>query len=38
MKYFFHKFLTTRKGHFDFKFKNNARAFLEFVDFKKCQS
>jgi hypothetical protein len=29
--------MTTGRGYEDFMLKNNARAFLEHVDFRKCQ-
>jgi hypothetical protein len=36
VKEIFNKFLNVRKGHFSFMFKNNARAFLEPIDFRRC--
>jgi hypothetical protein len=33
----FYKFFIAGRGHFSFMFKNNARAFLEPVDFKRCR-
>jgi len=37
IKEIFYKFLIAQKGRFSFMFKNNARVFLQLVDFKKCQ-
>jgi hypothetical protein len=31
------KFLIAKRGCFSFMLKNNAKAFLKLVDFRKCQ-
>jgi hypothetical protein len=36
VKDFFYKFLTIKRGHFNFMFKNNVRVFLDIDDFKRC--
>ncbi len=37
LKEIFYKFMSVGKGRFSFMFKNNVRAFLGPIDFKKCQ-
>jgi hypothetical protein len=40
MKEVLYKLLTIERGHFEkinLLFKNNAKVFLELVDFRKCQ-